>query len=76
MEITPSFTLITAPRVIVAEALGETAIHSACLHGLFAAVDDAAREDRILPKLLVTILDDIFPAKELSTAAYWGDKEI
>lgn len=39
---TLSFTLDTAPRAIIAEALDQTAIHSTKLHEFLSAVDYAA----------------------------------
>ena len=61
---------------IVAEALGQTAIHSPWLDRFFPAVDEAAKQDQNLSKAFVTILDDIFADKELSTAACWDDKDL
>ena len=61
---------------IVAEALGQTAIHSPWLDKFFPAVEEAAKKDHIHSKSLVTILDDIFADQELSTAAHWDDKDL
>ena len=61
---------------IVAEALGQTAIHSPWLDKYFPAVDEIAQRKQTAPKSLVAILDDIFADEKLSTAAHWDDEDL
>lgn len=61
---------------IIAEAFGQTAIHSPWLDKFFPATDEAAKRKQQPSKTLVAILDDIFADEKLSTAARWDDKDL
>ena len=59
---------------IVAEALGEAAIHSAWQDAFFFAVDEEVKQNRHpSSESLVNILDSIRADKKLSGAAHWDD---
>ena len=58
---------------IIAEALAQTAIHSAWQDAFFVAVDEAAQENRYPSDSLVNIIDKIRADENLSTAAHWED---
>ena len=58
---------------IIAEALGQAAIHSAWQDAFFLAVDEEAKQNRHPSRSLVNILNSIRADKKLSSAAHWED---
>ena len=61
---------------IVAEALGQTAIHSTWLDSFLFEAEEAAKQNQSAPRSLVNILDSIRADEGLRTAARWTDNNL
>jgi len=61
---------------VIAEALGQTAIHPMWLDSFFFAADEAAKRNQHPPSSFVGILDEIRADEKLSTAAHWDDQNL
>lgn len=59
---------------VIAEALGQTAIHPTYLDSFLFKADEAAKRNQHPSKSLVEILDAIRADEKLSTAAHWNDR--
>lgn len=58
---------------IIAEAVGQTAIHPTWLDPFLIEADQAAKQSRQPPDCLVNLLDKVRADKKMSAAARWED---
>jgi hypothetical protein len=59
---------------VIAEALGQAAIHPTYLDSFFSEADEAPKRNLHPSNSLVGILDEIRADEKLSTAAHWDDQ--